>query len=276
MAIARRTERPARGERDGGAERGGAALGRRAQPPGPRGSARVGHEHEREPLDPRADRLLADPAGEPRGERVGLGRDLGRRRGQPDRRGAGREHRRGGGRDRGAIRAGRAGRGRRGHERRHGARQRPAGGRGGGEHRLLVGGRVLREQPHEPPPQPLALARRGRLLLRVALRRLGRELVDVGEDRLAERVDGVGLRARRRGPPPRSAATPAASRAGRRTAARRGCARRASRRGRGSRRCRRPRPSSPVGSSIRSTKRPSAFSTPSRTTRPNSPSIARA
>ena len=96
---------------------------------------------------------------------------------------------------------------RRGHERRDGARQRPAGRGGGGEHRLLVGGRVLREQPHEPPPQPLALARGGRLLLRVALRRLGRELVDVGEDRLAERVDGVGLEpavaARLHEPPPR-------------------------------------------------------------------------
>ena len=97
--------------------------------------------------------------------------------------------------DRRAVRAGRAGRGRSGHERRHGPRQRPAGGRGRREHRLLVGRRVLREQPHEPPPQPLALARGGRLLLRVALRRLGRELVDVGEDRLAERVDGLGLQA---------------------------------------------------------------------------------
>src|SRR5206468_11401563 len=43
----------------------------------------------------------------------------------------------------------------------------------------------------EAAPAPLALAVHARLLGRVALDRLGRDLVDVREDRLAEVVDGV-------------------------------------------------------------------------------------
>ena len=97
---------------------------------------------------------------------------------------------------------------------------------------------------------------------RVALGRLGRQLVDVLEDRLADRVE------RRAGAsPPRHAgldeAPPRspARRRGRRRAARRGRGRRGTRRGRGSRRCRCRR----RRSSTASTKRPSATSTPSRT-----------
>ena len=65
-------------------------------------------------------------------------------------------------------------------------------------------------------------------------RSIRRQLVDVGEDRLGERVERVrleaGLLARR----PPAAARPPARRAGRPRAAHRGCGRRASRRGRGS------------------------------------------
>ncbi len=71
---------------------------------------------------------------------------------------------------------------------------------------------------------------------RVALGRLGRDLVDVGEDRLAEVVEHLGRQAAPRGRPPRSGATPAGRRPGRRPAARRGCGRRGTRRGRGRRR----------------------------------------
>ena len=89
------------------------------------------------------------------------------------------------------------------------------------------------EQPHEPPAAALALARGGRLLLGVALRRLGGDLVDVGEDRLAELVERLGSQAAGGARPRRSAARPAARRRGRRPAARRGCGRRGTRRGRG-------------------------------------------
>ena len=74
-----------------------------------------------------------------------------------------------------------------------GSRQR--GGRRRGPDGLLPGGRVLGEEPHQPAAAALVLAGRGGLLLRVALGRLGGELVDVGEDRAAERVDRVGLQA---------------------------------------------------------------------------------
>ena len=152
-------------------------------------------------------------------------------------------------------------------------RQRPRRGGRRGQDRLLGRRHVLREQAHEAAAEALALAGGGRLLLGVALRRLGRELVDVGEDRLAERVDRARVEpaghARLDEAPPRERG----SRGGRRRAARRGCGPRASRRGRGRRRSARPRPSSLAGSSIRSMKRPSARSIATRTTWPNSPSI---
>jgi hypothetical protein len=95
----------------------------------------------------------------------------------------------------------------RAHERGDPARERPCGGLGRGAHRLLRGRRVLREQADEAAAAALALARRGRLLLGVAVGRLRRDLVDVREDRLAERVQDLGRQAPGRAglhePPPR-------------------------------------------------------------------------
>ncbi len=131
------------------------------------------------------------------------------------------------------------------------------------------------QQPHEPPPAALALAGRGALLLGVALGRLRGQLVDVGEDRLAERVDASAA-ARPRPRPRRTAARRAGRRRGRRRAARRASGRRGTRRGRGRRRCARSRRAGAPAAARRSRNRLNAISTPSRTTWPNSPSIARA
>ena len=80
-------------------------------------------------------------------------------------------------------------------DRQHGqrARQRPAGVRGGGLDRRRVGRRVADEHPHQPPAAQLGLAGCRRLLQRVALGRLGREHVDVGEDRLGQQIQRLGL-----------------------------------------------------------------------------------
>ena len=93
------------------------------------------------------------------------------------------------------------------HDRGEQPRQRPARGLGGGPHRLGVGRRLLHEQPQQPPAAALALARGLRLRLGEARRGLGRDLVDVGEHRLAEVVERVGREAGARAgvdePPPR-------------------------------------------------------------------------
>ena len=78
------------------------------------------------------------------------------------------------------------------------------------------------------------------LRLGVALDRVGRELVDVGEDRLGQRVQHLGLEARRCGRRRRGGARRPARRPGRRTAASRGSGPGAARRGRGRRRRRGP------------------------------------
>ena len=86
-------------------------------------------------------------------------------------------------------------------------RQRPAG-LGGGR---LDGGRgsaggSRTSSPHQPAAPQLGLAGGRRLLERVPLGRLGREHVDVGEDRLRQQVQRLGLEsgrhAGRREPPP--------------------------------------------------------------------------
>ena len=81
----------------------------------------------------------------------------------------------------------------------------PVGVGGRGANRGLVGLGV-EQQGREPPPQPLALARGGRLRLRVAVGRERRELVDVGEHGLGQEgqraaVD-AGLDRDRRDPAP--------------------------------------------------------------------------
>ena len=155
-ARARRRVRPL----DGRAEGGGAVVEHRLEPAAAARGVGVGDEHDRGAERLGADRPLAEPPREPRRDSV-------------EQRLPRRARRRGD--DRGDA----------------AARQRPARRGGGRADRLLARRRILREQPHEPPPPPLALARRGGLLLRVALGRLRRQLVDVREDRLAERVDRV-------------------------------------------------------------------------------------
>jgi hypothetical protein len=73
-------------------------------------------------------------------------------------------------------------------QRRQRAGKRPAGVGRRGLDRGRRGGRLLHEQRREPLAEALERARRGGLLLRVALDRVGRQLVDVGEDRLGKRV----------------------------------------------------------------------------------------
>ena len=161
--TARRRLVPARGPLDGRAERG-AAVERRLELAAAAGGVGIGHEHARAAPRLRADGGRADAPGQR--DRRGVELVLGRADG--------------------AL-AGRGGRS--GHERGHAARQRPDGGGRRGAHRLLGGGRVLGQQPHEAPAAALRLAGDGGLLLRVAVRRLGGDLVDVGEDRLAEVVE---------------------------------------------------------------------------------------
>ena len=67
-------------------------------------------------------------------------------------------------------------------------RQLPARLERAGLDRGRFGGRLVHEHPHEPPAVKLGLAGRGRLLARVALRRLCRERIDVGEDRFGEEI----------------------------------------------------------------------------------------
>ena len=57
--------------------------------------------------------------------------------------------------------------------------------------------RLSHEQPHEPPPSELGGAGDRGPLERVPLRRLGREHVDVGEDRLGQQIQRRRLQARR-------------------------------------------------------------------------------
>ena len=78
-------------------------------------------------------------------------------------------------------------------DRRQRARQAPIGVGGRRLHRVGVGRRVADEHPHQPAPAELGLAGRRRLLQRIALRRLGGEHVDIGEDRLREQIQGLGL-----------------------------------------------------------------------------------
>ena len=164
--------------RDGRAERDEAIADRDLEPAPQARRSGVRDEHDRGAEGLRAERALAEPAREPAGDRV--------------------EERL----------ARRAVAGRRRDQRGDAApRQCPARGGGGRADRLLGRRRVLAEQADEAPPAALALAGGRRLLLCVALRRLGRELVDVGEDRLAERVDDrrrqPGLDAGLDEPPPR-------------------------------------------------------------------------
>ena len=96
-------------------------------------------------------------------------------------------------------------------DRQHGdlARQRPAGLVCGGSDDADLGRLLSHEHPREPAAAKLGLAGHRRLLQRVPLRRLGRQHVDVGEDRLREQVQGLRLKSRgdahRRKPPPRDA-----------------------------------------------------------------------
>ena len=94
-----------------------------------------------------------------------------------------------------------------GDERRDLRRRAPAGAHGGGAHVLRRGRRVGGEQEDEARAAALALAGGGRLLGGVALDRLAGDLVDVGEDRLAEAVEDRRLEVRAHAgldePPPR-------------------------------------------------------------------------
>ena len=114
------------------------------------------------------------------------------------------------------------------------------------------------------------------LRLGIALDRVGGELVDVGEDRLGEQAQLLGVEPGAPRRPPRSAARPPAPRPGRRPAASRGSGPGAARRGRGRRRPRGPTPRPPSGSRIRATNWRSASSTPVRIPPPKLPSSGRA
>ena len=112
------------------------------------------------------------------------------------------------------------------------ARQRPACLARRALDRRGLGRRLAHEQAHEPAPVELGLAGRHRLLARVPLGRLAAQHVDVGEDRLGEQVERVGLEAGLHpdgGKPPPGHPGP---RRDRRSAASRACARPASRPGR--------------------------------------------
>ena len=81
------------------------------------------------------------------------------------------------------------------------ARHAPVRGRGRRAQVVLVGRRVAQQQRHEvaPPPAPLALELRARL--GVALHRVGRELLDVGEDRLGQQAEHLRVDVRAAGRP---------------------------------------------------------------------------
>ena len=85
-------------------------------------------------------------------------------------------------------------------------RKRPPGLVRGGPDDAHLGRRLSHQHPHKPPATKLGFAGHRGLLERVALGRLGREHVDVGEDRLRQQVEGLGLEPRgdthRRKPPP--------------------------------------------------------------------------
>ena len=117
-------------------------------------------------------------------------------------------------------------------QRRGRAREAPAGRRGRRPHVGLVRGRVAQQQHDQLALAPAALALEPRARLGVALHRVGRQLLDVGEDRLGQQAQhlGVDVRpARRVGHPPPG--DPGA-RPGRRTAASRACGPGAARRAR--------------------------------------------
>ncbi len=91
-------------------------------------------------------------------------------------------------------------------ERRGGPRRLPVRRLGGRGELGLRGRRVAQEQRDQLAPAPLALALALRALLRIALDGVGRQLLDVGEDRLGERADHPAVEARAarglRQPPP--------------------------------------------------------------------------
>ncbi len=101
------------------------------------------------------------------------------------------------------------------------AREAPTSRRGGSTQLRRFGGRVSQEHGYQLPPPAAAFALEPRAGLRVPLHRVGRELLDVGEDRLGQQAQQLGIEpgaAGRRGhPPPRHAR----ARHGRRTAAHR-------------------------------------------------------
>ena len=135
----------------------------------------VGHHHDRQPADGGADRARPEPAREPRGDR---------RRPPPRRRpGVALRGREPSGWSASAATTAAS------------ARQRPARGLGGGPDRLDGRRRILHSSRNSPLPAALAVARGLRLRLGEARRGLGRDLVDVGEDRLAEVVQRVGREA---------------------------------------------------------------------------------
>ena len=240
---ARRTS----GHGHGRAERGASLAERGLERLAPARALGVGQQHDREPADGRADRARADPAREPRRDRVDLSSRSPR-----------------------ALRHSPATRPPR---RQRAAASSPRTARRSRTVSSAAGGSWASSRSRRAPAA-LGLARRLRLRLGEARGRLGRDLVDVGEDRLAEVVERVGRRSRPACPPRRSAATPAARRRGRRRAARPASGRRGTRPRRAGRRCRAgSRGGSPASTS---TKRLSATSTPKRTPRPKRPSIARA
>ena len=112
--------------------------------------------------------------------------------------------------------------------------------------------------------------------LGVALDRVGGELVDVGEDRLGEQAQLLGIEAGTPCRQPRSAARRLGRRPGRRPAGSRGCGPGAARRGRARRRPRARRRGRASGSRISATNWRRASSTPVRMPRPKLPSSGRA
>ena len=108
---------------------------------------------------------------------------------------------------------------------RSGASREPPPGRLGRRADLGVGrGWIAQEQGEKLAAPDLALALLLALGLRVALDRIGRELVDVGEDRLGQQRRAPRGRPWRAGPPPRPAARRPGRRRGRRTGASRASA----------------------------------------------------
>ena len=76
------------------------------------------------------------------------------------------------------------------------ARQRPVGLHGGRLDGPGIRRRIADQHPHQSATPQVGLAGRGRLLERITLGRFGRQHVDVGEQRLGQQVQRVGLEAR--------------------------------------------------------------------------------